>query len=38
LDNLAKEVEKEKIKTIGARNLLHSAERQREAQQQQMQV
>ncbi|KAL0112051.1 hypothetical protein PUN28_013344 [Cardiocondyla obscurior] len=38
LDNLAKEVEKEKMKTIGARNLLHSVEKQREAQKQQMQA
>ncbi|KYM92472.1 Intraflagellar transport protein 20 like protein [Atta colombica] len=36
LDNLAKEVEKEKMKTIGARNLLRSVAKQREAQKQQM--
>jgi len=38
LDNLAKEVEKEKMKTIGARNLLRSVAKQREAQKQQMEV
>lgn len=38
LDNLAKEVEKEKMKTIGARNLLRSVAKQRDAQKQQMQV
>lgn len=38
LDSLAKEVEKEKMKTIGARNLLRSVAKQREAQKQQMQV
>ncbi|KYN41124.1 Intraflagellar transport protein 20 like protein [Trachymyrmex septentrionalis] len=35
LDSLAKEVEKEKMKTIGARNLLRSVAKQREAQKQQ---
>lgn len=38
LDDLGKEVEKEKMKTIGARNVLRSIEKQREAQKQQMQV
>lgn len=38
LDNLAKEVEREKMRTIGARNLLRSVAKQREAQKQQMQV
>jgi len=38
LDNLGKEVEKEKMKTIGARNLLRSITKEREAQKQQMQV
>lgn len=38
LDNMATEVEKEKMKTIGARNLLRSVSKQREAQKQQMQV
>nr|CAD7416996.1 unnamed protein product [Timema poppensis] len=34
VDNLAKEVEKEKIKAIGVRNLLKSVSKQREAEQQ----
>jgi len=38
LDNLAKEVEREKMRTIGARNLLRSIAKQREAQKQQIQV
>lgn len=38
LDNLAREVEREKMRTIGARNLLRSVAKQREAQKQQMQV
>lgn len=38
LDSLAKEVEREKMRTIGARNLLRSVAKQREAQKQQMQV
>nr|CAD7610075.1 unnamed protein product [Timema genevievae] len=38
VDNLAKEVEKEKIKAIGVRNLLKSMSKQREAEQQQFQV
>ncbi|EFN73517.1 Intraflagellar transport protein 20-like protein [Camponotus japonicus] len=38
LDDLGKEVEKEKMKTIGARNVLRSIEKQREAQKQQMQA
>nr|CAD7434030.1 unnamed protein product [Timema monikensis] len=38
VDNLAKEVEKEKIKAIGVRNLLKSVTKQREAEQQQCQV
>lgn len=38
LDDLGKEVEKEKMKTIGARNVLRSTAKQREAQKQQMQV
>jgi hypothetical protein len=37
-DLLAKEVEKEKMKAIGARNLLKSVAKQREAEQQQLQV
>ncbi|KAL6258552.1 hypothetical protein P5V15_010507 [Pogonomyrmex californicus] len=36
LDSLAKEVEREKMRTIGARNLLRSVSKQREAQKQQM--
>ncbi|KAG1680281.1 Intraflagellar transport protein 20 [Nymphon striatum] len=35
-DSLAKEVEEEKIKAIGSRNLLKSIEKQREAQEQQL--
>lgn len=38
LDNLAEKVENEKMKTIGARNLLRSVEKQRDAQKQQIQV
>ncbi|RLU27649.1 hypothetical protein DMN91_001453 [Ooceraea biroi] len=38
LDTLGKEVEKEKMKTIGARNLLRSIAKEREAQKQQMQA
>ena len=38
IDKLAKEVEKEKMKTIGARNLLRTTAKQREAQKQQIQV
>ncbi|KAH0948293.1 hypothetical protein HN011_012283 [Eciton burchellii] len=38
LDNLGKEVEKEKMKTIGARNLLRSITKEREAEKQQMQA
>lgn len=38
LDDLGKEVEKEKMKTIGARNVLRSIAKHREAQKQQMQV
>ncbi|KAH9502435.1 Intraflagellar transport protein 20 [Bulinus truncatus] len=38
VDNVAKEVEKEKIKALGARNLLKSISKQREAQQQQLQA
>ncbi|XP_014485803.1 PREDICTED: intraflagellar transport protein 20 homolog isoform X1 [Dinoponera quadriceps] len=38
LDTLAREVEKEKMKTIGARNLLRSVAKQRESQKQQMQA
>ncbi|XP_047359089.1 intraflagellar transport protein 20 homolog isoform X2 [Vespa velutina] len=37
-DNWANEVEKEKMRTIGARNLLRSVEKQRDAQKQQMQA
>ncbi|ESO95305.1 hypothetical protein LOTGIDRAFT_188589 [Lottia gigantea] len=36
VDNVAKEVEKEKMKAIGARNLLKSIAKQREAHQQQL--
>ncbi|XP_068749851.1 intraflagellar transport protein 20 homolog [Montipora capricornis] len=36
VDALAKEVEKEKMKAIGSRNLLKSIAKQREAQQQQL--
>ena len=35
-DTVSKEVEKEKIKSIGARNLLKSYSKQREAQQEQL--
>jgi hypothetical protein len=38
IESLAKEVEKEKMKAIGARNLLKSVAKQREAEQQQLQV
>ncbi|XP_041456996.1 intraflagellar transport protein 20 homolog [Lytechinus pictus] len=38
VDQLAKEVEKEKMKAIGSRNLLKSISKQREAQQQQLQA
>lgn len=38
VDELAKEAEKEKMKAIGARNLLKSVAKQREAQQQQLQA
>ncbi|KAM0726287.1 Intraflagellar transport protein 20-like protein [Formica fusca] len=38
LDDLGKEVEKEKMKTIGARNVLRSIAKHREAQKQQMQA
>ncbi|XP_064612956.1 intraflagellar transport protein 20 homolog [Liolophura sinensis] len=38
VDNVAKEVEKEKMKAIGARNLLKSMAKQREAQEQQLQA
>ncbi|XP_074642395.1 intraflagellar transport protein 20 homolog [Tubulanus polymorphus] len=38
VDNVAKEVEKEKMKAIGSRNLLKSIAKQREAQQQQLQA
>ncbi|KAK7882074.1 hypothetical protein WMY93_028248 [Mugilogobius chulae] len=38
MDQLAKEVETEKMKAIGARNLLKSVAKQREAQQQQLQA
>ncbi|XP_036392364.1 intraflagellar transport protein 20 homolog [Megalops cyprinoides] len=38
VDKLAKEAETEKMKAIGARNLLKSVEKQREAQQQQLQA
>ncbi|KAI8782754.1 intraflagellar transport protein 20 [Biomphalaria glabrata] len=38
VDSVAKEVEKEKIKALGARNLLKSITKQREAQQQQLQA
>jgi intraflagellar transport protein 20 len=37
-ESLAKEVEKEKMKAIGARNLLKSVAKQREAERQQLQV
>lgn len=38
LDKLATEVEKEKMRTIGARNLLSSVEKQRDVQKQKIQV
>lgn len=38
IDKLAKEVEREKMKTIGAKNLLRTTAKQREAQKQQIQV
>ncbi|KAK3560951.1 hypothetical protein QTP86_023147, partial [Hemibagrus guttatus] len=38
VDELSKEAEKEKMKAIGARNLLKSVAKQREAQQQQLQA
>ncbi|XP_068601556.1 intraflagellar transport protein 20 homolog [Brachionichthys hirsutus] len=38
VDGLAKETEREKMKAIGARNLLKSVARQREAKQQQLQA
>ncbi|KAG8590285.1 hypothetical protein GDO81_006711 [Engystomops pustulosus] len=38
VDQLAKETENEKMKAIGARNLLKSIAKQREAQQQQLQA
>ncbi|XP_069695064.1 intraflagellar transport protein 20 homolog [Periplaneta americana] len=38
VDTLAKEVEKEKMKAIGARNLLKSVAKQREAEEQQLQA
>ncbi|XP_033627478.1 intraflagellar transport protein 20 homolog isoform X1 [Asterias rubens] len=38
VDGLAQEVEKEKMKAIGSRNLLKSIAKQREAQQQQLQA
>lgn len=38
VDQLSKEVEKEKMKAIGSRNLLKSISKQREAQQQQLQA
>ncbi|CAI5677665.1 unnamed protein product [Oreochromis niloticus] len=38
VDDLAKEAETEKMKAIGARNLLTSVAKQREAQQQQLQA
>lgn len=37
-DNLSKDVEKEKMKAIGSRNLLKSIAKQREAQKQQLQA
>ena len=37
-DNLGQQVEKQKMKVIGARNLLRSVSKEREAQRQQMQV
>lgn len=38
IDQLANEVEKEKMKTIGTRNLLRSVAKERDAQKQQIQV
>lgn len=38
VDGLAQEVEREKMKAIGARNLLKSIAREREAQKQQLQA
>lgn len=38
IDSLAQEVDKEKMKAIGARNLVKSMAKQREAQEQQLQV
>ncbi|XP_034337829.1 intraflagellar transport protein 20 homolog [Crassostrea angulata] len=38
VDNVSKEVEKEKMKALGSRNLLKSIAKQREAQQQQLQA
>ncbi|CAG5121456.1 unnamed protein product, partial [Candidula unifasciata] len=38
VDSVAKEVEGEKMKAIGARNLLKSISKQRESQQQQLQA
>ncbi|XP_012256969.1 intraflagellar transport protein 20 homolog [Athalia rosae] len=38
MDDLANEVEKEKMRTIGARNLLRSVAKQRDAQRQQIQA
>ncbi|KAG7209100.1 hypothetical protein KM043_015246 [Ampulex compressa] len=38
MDSLANEVEREKMKTIGARNLLRSVAKQRDAQKQQIQA
>jgi len=38
VDSLAKDVEKEKMRAIGTRNLLKSVAKQREAEQQKLQV
>lgn len=38
VEELGKEVEKQKIKAIGARNILQSMEKQKENNQQQLQV
>ena len=38
VDSLAKDVEKEKMRTIGTRNLLKSVAKQREVEQQKLQV
>ncbi|XP_043802678.1 intraflagellar transport protein 20 homolog isoform X2 [Apis laboriosa] len=38
IDQIANEVEKEKMKTIGTRNLLRSIEKERDAQKQQIQA